>query len=69
MLPEQIVLLPETVPGCTGAEFTVTAKVWAVELPQALLAVTVILPLLVPAVAEIELVVLVPDQPPGYVHV
>ena len=62
-------LLPEIVPGCTGAAFTVTAKLCTGELPHPLLATTVRLPLLVPAVAEIVLVLLLPDQPPGDVQV
>ena len=69
VLPEQIVVLPEMVPGCVGPAFTVTDKVCTAELPQALLATTVMLPPVEPAVVEIELVVLLPDQPLGKVQV
>jgi len=43
--------------------------VWADETPQVLPAVTVILPPVAPAIAEIELEVEVPDHPEGSVHV
>ena len=57
-------------PGVAGiAEFTVTVMVCGNEEPHALLAVTDILPLLIPAVALMEFVVDVPVQPVGNVHV
>jgi hypothetical protein len=57
------------VPGCAGVADGVTAKVAAVEDPQALLAVTVTLPAVALGVAEILVVVEVPVQPPGNVQV
>jgi hypothetical protein len=56
--------------GCAGAEFTVTANVCTVLLSQALIAFTVMFPLcaLAPGVAEILLVVELPVQPEGNVH-
>ena len=53
------------VPGCAGIVITVTLKVCATEGPHELFAVTEIVPPLAPAVALIELVVLLPDQPAG----
>lgn len=67
--PSQITVLPEILPGVAGTELTVTANVCAGEVPQELLAVTVIFPLVAPAVVLIEFVVDVPLQPPGKVHV
>ena len=46
----------------------VTANVRAVEVPQVLLAVTEMFPLVVLAVAAMEFVVDVPVHPPGSVH-
>ena len=69
LLPEQIVDVPEIAPGAAGAAFTVMVCVEADELPQTLLAVTIIFPLLALAVAAIELVVDVPLHPEGSVHV
>lgn len=63
-----MVALPVIAEGCAGTGVAVTANVWAVLLPQELFAVTVMFPL-VPAVAVIELVVLVPDHPEGSVQV
>lgn len=60
---------PVILPNVPGGEAIVTASVCAVLLPQALLAVTVIVPGPVPCVACILVVVDVPDQPPGNVHV
>ena len=57
------------VPGCAGAVVTVTLNVWAVPAPQALSAVTEISPSSAPAVAMIELVVELPVQSAGNVHV
>jgi hypothetical protein len=68
-LPEQIVLFPVINPGVPGIEFTLTRKIEGVDEPQVLFAVTVILPPVIPATAVIELVVDVPDQPPGNVQV
>ena len=55
--------------GCAGVVFTVIASVCANELPQPLLAVTVMLPAVVLAVVVILFVVDVPLQPPGKVQV
>jgi hypothetical protein len=55
-------------PGCARRGLTVTTNVLAVLGPQALLAVTLIVPV-EPAVAVIEFVVDVPTQPAGRVHV
>jgi hypothetical protein len=60
---------PETDPGITGIEFTVTARVCTLLEPQPLFAATVMLPLVALAIVDILKVVLVPDQPPGKVHV
>ena len=57
------------VPGGTGTVLTVILFVCAADEPHALFAVTVIFPLFKPAVAAIEVVVEVPDQPPGNVQV
>jgi hypothetical protein len=67
--PEQIVVVPEILPGVVGGVLTVIARVCAVELPQELLAVTEIFPLVVLAVAVMLLLVLLPLHPPGNVHV
>lgn len=56
-------------PGWVGVALTVTPKVDAAELPQALLAATVMLPPVEPAITVMLLVVLVPDHPPGNVQV
>lgn len=68
-VPEQMVAVPVMTPGAAGVVFTTIASVAAAELPQALLAVTVMLPPVELAVAVIELVVDVPVQPLGNVHV
>lgn len=68
-MPEQIVALPLIKPGVAGTLFTVNAKVCKVEDPQELLAVTVMLPPVVPAVALMLIDEEVPDQPPGKVQV
>jgi hypothetical protein len=68
-VPEQIEAFPVIDPGKAGTEFTVIANVCAVEEPQALFALTVMLPLTAPAVAVILVVVEVPVQPDGNVHV
>ena len=68
-LLEQIVAVPLMEPGVAGAVFTTMACDEAAEVPQALVAVTEILPAVALAVAVIELVVDVPVQPLGNVHV
>ena len=68
-LVAQIVSLPLIVAGELGAVFVVTANVWAIDEPQELFAVTVMLPPVVLATAEREFVVEVPIQPPGKVQV
>ena len=61
---------PLIAPGCEGtAALTVTVNDCGVLLPQALLAFTVMLPLILPDVTVIELLVDVPDQPDGIVQV
>lgn len=62
-------VVPAMAPGVAGIGVTVIAKVAAEELPHELLAVTVMLPLVALAVVEMELVVDVPLQPDGNVHV
>jgi hypothetical protein len=64
-----MVALPVIAVGCAGRLVTFTAKVCAVLLPHPLFATTEIVPPVVPAVVLIELVVDVPDQPEGSVHV
>ena len=68
-LPEQMLVVPLIEPGVAGIVFTTIACDEAVEVPQALLAVTVTLPAVELAVGVIELVVDVPVQPLGNVHV
>ena len=68
-LPEQAVVLPLIVPGWEGMMATVTARVRAVDVPHVLFAVTEMFPLVALAVAVMEVVVEVPVQPPGKVHV
>jgi hypothetical protein len=69
VVPEQIVVVPEIVPGVAGIVFTTIAFIEADEVPQEFVAVTVIFPLVGLAVVEILFVVDVPVQPPGNVHV
>ena len=57
------------VPGVAGAAVGVTAKVAAEDVPQVPVAVTLTLPAVALGVAEILVVVDVPVQPPGNVHV
>ncbi len=66
LVPEQTVVPPEIDPPTD--EFIVTANVVAVLVPQASVAVTDTEPEDEPAVAEIELVVELPDQPEGNVQ-
>ena len=68
-LVAQMVSLPLIVAGKVGAVFMFTVNVWAIDEPQALFAVTVILPPVVLATAEREFVVEIPVQPPGKVQV
>ena len=69
-LPEQIVVVPLMEPGVAGvAVSTVMACEEAADVPHPLLAVTVTLPAVELAIAVIELVVDVPVQPLGNVHV
>ena len=56
-------------PGSAGTGLIVTAKVWAGEMPQALLAVIEIFPLTVLAIAVMELATGVPVQPEGKTQV
>ena len=64
------VVAPEMAPGAGGAEPPVTARTLAVDVcPQALVAVTVMLPLPVAVVTLIEAVVEEPVQPVGNVQV
>ena len=60
---------PEMVPGWSGIIVTVTLLLRGGLEPQALSAVTVIFPPLVPAVALIEVVDELPVQPEGKVQV
>ena len=60
---------PEIEPGVAGLVFTVMANVCADDEPQALFAITVMLPAVEEAVVLIELVVDVPVQPLGMVQV
>ena len=57
------------VPGVAGTVEDVTARLVTGDEPQALLALTVMLPLLVPVVTLMLFVVEVPVQPLGKVHV
>ena len=68
-LAEQIVVVPLIEPGVPGIVFTTMAWEDDAEVPHTLVAVTVILPLAELAIAAIELVVDVPVQPLGNVHV
>ena len=58
-------MLPAIAPGCTGVGDTVTVSVRGVLAPQALLAVTKIVPPELPAVVEMDVDADVPDQPEG----
>ena len=68
-LPAQIEAAPLMAAGVGGITFTTMACEDATEVPQPLLAVTVMLPAVELAVAVKELVVDVPDHPLGNVHV
>ena len=67
--PEQTATVPVIAPGVAGGLVTVTVNVCAADEPQLLFALTVMLPLVAPAVATMEVDVDVPDQPPGNVQV
>lgn len=69
MLPGQTKTPPLIGAGWAGGLLTITEKYWGAEEPHPLLAVTVISPPLIPAVALIKLVDDVPDQPEGRVQV
>ena len=56
-------------PGVAGTVITVTPSVCAADEPQELFAVTDIVPPAAPAVVVMEVVVELPVQPPGRVHV
>jgi hypothetical protein len=49
--------------------FITTFNVWGIDCPHILFAVTVMFPVVVPAVAAIESVDELPVHPPGKVHV
>jgi hypothetical protein len=61
--------LPEIVPGCSGSTDTVAFIVLAVPEPQALFAMTEIIPPVVPTVADIDVPVELPLHPSGNDHV
>lgn len=67
--PWQTEAFPEIVPCMAGIVVTVTLKVCADEEPHGLLAVTEIVPPEDPDVVVMLVVVDVPDQPDGNVHV
>ena len=71
MVPEQILVLPDIVPGWTGAVplIIITFIVLAMDESQTFLAITEITPPVAPAIAVIELPVEVPVQPLGNFHV
>ena len=60
---------PVIAPGWAGRLTGVTANVCAVDVPQELVAVTVMFPLVALAVAVMEVVVEVPVHPPGKTQV
>ena len=62
-------MLPDIGPGCEGVGVTLTVNVLGELLPQLTLAVTKIAPPELPAVAEMDVDVEVPDQPDGKVQV
>lgn len=68
-LPEQTMVLPLMLPGVAGMVFTVTDNDCTADEPQLLFADTVTFPLVVLAVAVMELVMEVPAQPLGNVQV
>jgi hypothetical protein len=69
-LPAHMFVLPLMLPGVDGIDvLTAILKVCGEDEPQLLFAVTVIFPLVVLAVALIDVDVEVSDQPPGNVQV
>lgn len=69
VLPGQTELLPVMADGWVGTVFAVTVRLWLVDDPQLLLAVTVMVPLLLPAEVVMLVLALLPDQPEGSVQV
>ena len=68
-LSEQTLVSPLIEPGIAGAGVTATARVRIGDEPQALFAVTIILPPETPAVTVMEVVAELPVQPPGKTQV
>ena len=68
-VPWQTVAKPDIVPGWAGAVITDTIRVLAVLVPQVFVAVTDIVPPVVPAVAVIDVVLELPVHPDGNVQV
>jgi hypothetical protein len=64
-----MLLLPVIAPGCAGKGDTVTARDLAVPDPHKLFAVTITFPFTLPIIALIVVVVEVPVDPVGRVHV
>jgi hypothetical protein len=64
-VPEQTLVPPPITAGCNGVEVELMVIVLAGLVPQLLVPVTVIAPLVVLEVMVILLLVLVPDQPAG----
>lgn len=67
-VPRQTAELPEMLPGVEGIAVMETGKVIAVLEPQTLLAITVMLPPELPALAKMALELEVPLQPLGNVQ-
>ena len=67
--PAHTLLVPPIVPGTAGAPLVFTSSDCALDVPQLLPAVTLMVPPVLPAVAVTVLVVDVPLQPLGKVHV
>lgn len=65
----QTLVSPEIIPGFSGRVITLIPNVVSADVPQLLLALTVIFPPVIPATALIELVAELPVQPEGKVHV
>ena len=68
VVPKHTVVGPLIDPGVAGNGTTLTVSVAAADVPQELVAVTVMVPPLAPAVAFMLVVVLVPDHPEGSVQ-
>ena len=69
MVPAHGAVAPVITPSEAGGDVEVTASVEAADVPQALVAVTVILPDEAAGVAVMDAVVLLPVHPVGSVHV